>query len=277
MTNVRALAPVDEQAPVIDIQTLHALVVDGDLSKLNQNQQIDYYRSVCEATGTDYRTRPFAFIRLNGKLVLYALRECAEQLRRNHRVSTEIIGREVIGDVYVVTAKAAMPDGRTDASTGAVAITGLKGEALANAYMKAETKAKRRVTLSICGLGMLDESEAVDVPGAVRVAMNEHGAPAIESHGESGPATLTPDQERDCRAYVRKHGYSGDDMRWWMMHHDMSLWSEMTIETARAMMADAKAGRRPWLPEPPASDEPPIGAPSGDLIGDDFDAEETGL
>ena len=31
--------------------------------------------------------------------------------------------------------------------------------ALANAIMKAETKAKRRVTLSICGLGMLDETE----------------------------------------------------------------------------------------------------------------------
>ena len=35
----------------------------------------------------------------------------------------------------------------------------LPPEAKANAMMKAETKAKRRVTLSICGLGMLDESE----------------------------------------------------------------------------------------------------------------------
>src|SRR5690606_25662498 len=35
----------------------------------------------------------------------------------------------------------------------------LKGEALANLRMKAVTKAKRRVTLSICGLGILDESE----------------------------------------------------------------------------------------------------------------------
>jgi hypothetical protein len=41
----------------------------------------------------------------------------------------------------------------------AVAVKGLIGEALANAYMKSETKAKRRVTLSIMGLGLLDESE----------------------------------------------------------------------------------------------------------------------
>ncbi len=34
---------------------------------------------------------------------------------------------------------------------------------LANAMMKAETKAKRRVTLSICGLGMLDETEMATV------------------------------------------------------------------------------------------------------------------
>jgi hypothetical protein len=32
--------------------------------------------------------------------------------------------------------------------------------------MKAVTKAKRRVTLSICGLGMLDETEVDSVPGA---------------------------------------------------------------------------------------------------------------
>jgi hypothetical protein len=32
--------------------------------------------------------------------------------------------------------------------------------------MKAETKAKRRVTLSICGLGLLDETEIETIPGA---------------------------------------------------------------------------------------------------------------
>ena len=45
---------------------------------------------------------------------------------------------------------------------GAVNINGLKGEALANAMMKAETKAKRRATLSLCGLGLMDELEVSD-------------------------------------------------------------------------------------------------------------------
>ena len=40
------------------------------------------------------------------------------------------------------------------------------GESRANAIMKATTKAKRRVTLSICGLGgMPDESELDTMPG----------------------------------------------------------------------------------------------------------------
>src|SRR5690606_24912460 len=43
---------------------------------------------------------------------------------------------------------------------------------LANAYMKAETKAKRRVTLSICGLGWLDETETETIPDAHRVEVD---------------------------------------------------------------------------------------------------------
>jgi hypothetical protein len=68
-----------------------------------------------------------------------------------------------------VTATAQSRDGRIDQATGAVSVMGLKGEAKANAIMKGETKAKRRVTLSMAGLGWLDESEAESIPGAQRV------------------------------------------------------------------------------------------------------------
>jgi hypothetical protein len=68
-----------------------------------------------------------------------------------------------------VTAQATDKTGRVDESIGAVPVENLKGEAKANAIMKGETKAKRRVTLSICGLGMLDESEVESVKGATPV------------------------------------------------------------------------------------------------------------
>ena len=53
----------------------------------------------------------------------------------------------------------------------------LKGDFRANMKMKAVTKAKRRATLSICGLGWLDETEIEDIPaGSKRAAAPESEA-----------------------------------------------------------------------------------------------------
>lgn len=140
-------------------QVLESVLVRGDLSQLSEPQRLIYLNKVCESVGLNPLTRPFEYIKLNGKLTLYAKRDATDQLRRIHNVSIRITAREKIEDVFQVTAQALTTDDRSDESIGAVAITGLKGDALANALMKAETKAKRRVTLSICGLGILDETE----------------------------------------------------------------------------------------------------------------------
>jgi hypothetical protein len=73
-----------------------------------------------------------------------------------------------------------MPSDRTDESIGAVPLDGLNGVDRANAMMKAETKAKRRVTLAICGLSVLDETEVETVRGAT-VAQVDHSTGAIVS------------------------------------------------------------------------------------------------
>lgn len=143
----------------ISAAIIEKVVVGGDLAKLSPQERLSYYSKVCESVGLNPLTRPFEYIQLNGKLTLYARRDATDQLRTVHKVSVNISSREMITDVYVVTAKAKNVDGREDESTGAVFVGGLRGEALANAMMKAETKAKRRVTLSLCGLGMLDETE----------------------------------------------------------------------------------------------------------------------
>ena len=140
--------------------------VTGDLSRLTSEQRTAYYGKVCESIGLNAISRPFDYIMLNGKLVLYALKSCTDQLRSLRGVSIEIVEKRIEEGVLTVTARASTPDGRRDEDIGAVPIANLKGEALANAHMKAMTKAKRRVTLSICGLGMLDESEIESIPGA---------------------------------------------------------------------------------------------------------------
>lgn len=157
--------PVTTANPLSGID-LEKLVTHGDLSVLSPAAKAQHYVYVCNSLGLNPATKPFAYIKLNGKEVLYALRDCTDQLRSLRNVSVKITAREMIGDVFQVTAMATLENGRTDESIGAVPLKGLQGEALANAYMKAETKSKRRVTLSICGLGLLDESEVSSVPGA---------------------------------------------------------------------------------------------------------------
>jgi hypothetical protein len=139
-------------------------IIHGDLSGLGPKERTAYYVRVCESVGLNPLTKPFEYLRLNGKETLYATRACTDQLRQLHGVSVRIVSREHQEGVYVVTAAATDKTGRTDESTGAVPVGNTKGEALANAMMKAETKAKRRVTLSICGLGFLDESELDTIP-----------------------------------------------------------------------------------------------------------------
>ena len=147
-------------------ERIEQVLIDGDLSGLKPEERLTLYQRVCASLGLNPLTKPFAYIRLNNKLTLYALKDCTDQLRTIHDISITLPAREVIDGIYVVTSHAQRVDGRQDESTGAVPIEGLKGESKANAMMKAETKAKRRVTLSICGLGMLDESEIGSIPGA---------------------------------------------------------------------------------------------------------------
>lgn len=149
------------------------LVLEGDLSKMTSKEKTQYYKSFCESLGLNPLTQPFQLIKFQGKERMYATKDCTEQLRKIHGVSiTDVTAQELRG-VYVVTAKALDISGKTDAATGVVNIENLKGDNLANALMKAETKAKRRVTLSICGLGILDESETETIPGAVKTTIEE--------------------------------------------------------------------------------------------------------
>ena len=165
---------------------MERVLMVGDLSKLSAAERVSYYLQVCDSLGLNPATRPFDYITLQGKMTLYARRDAADQLRRRDKISITITAREKVDDVYVVTARATTPDDRTDEAIGAVPLAGLRGEALANAFMKAETKSKRRVTLSICGLGFTDESEVDSIPGAQRVQVSDDGE-IIDAQGK--PAT----------------------------------------------------------------------------------------
>src|SRR6185295_7474769 len=151
------------------------VLIGGDLAKLSVPERLSYYKAVCESVGLNPLTRPFEYLILNDRMVLYARKDCTDQLRDLHGISVEIASREVVDGVCVVTARAKNMTERIDESVGAVPFmkedgdwkTSQGGKSYfaangqykplgladrANAMMKAETKAKRRVTLSICGL-----------------------------------------------------------------------------------------------------------------------------
>jgi hypothetical protein len=121
-------------------EAIERAVMVGDLAELNAAQRAEYYTAVCRSLGLNPLTKPFEFLTLNGKPRLYALRDCTDQLRRLHGISIYITNRERMGDIYIVTARAKDHTGREDESTGAVPLGSLKGDALASALMKSETK-----------------------------------------------------------------------------------------------------------------------------------------
>jgi hypothetical protein len=152
-----------------ELAVIEQVVLQGDLSKLDPQQRVTYYHNVCKSVGLNPLTRPFEYILLQGKLTLYVKKDGTEQLRKINGISISKIESKLVDDLYIVTATATTKDGRMDSSTGAVTIGHLKGDAKANALMKAETKAKRRVTLSIAGMGWLDEAEVDSIPSARHV------------------------------------------------------------------------------------------------------------
>lgn len=183
-----------------DIQAVEAALVKNDIGKLGDNERMAYYKSVCDSVGLNPMTKPFAFLTLQGRTVLYATKDCTEQLRKIHGVSIQIISQAVEGDLFVVHVKAKDRTGREDEDISAIPLNNAKGEALANMRMKGLTKAKRRVTLSICGLGILDESELDTLAGKFEPSSN----PQIENPFQKDdiPENTLPAPKLDLGEFV---------------------------------------------------------------------------
>ena len=192
MTN--AVAVVAEERGALAEQ----VAVIGDLAQLTPQQRMAYYSRVCESLGINPYTQPFQYIRLNNKLVLYATRTAADQLRKRNGVSLDAPDIQFADGLVIVTVTGRAADGRTDTEIGAVPLGNLQGEARANAIMKAVTKAKRRLTLSICGLGWLDETEVETIRDARPVTVTDDGEIVDEpptppaTNGKAQPAPPQP-------------------------------------------------------------------------------------
>ncbi len=162
--------------------SIEQVILSHDLDQLNDAQKVQHYKKMCEFAGVHPLTRPFEYIRLNGKLTLYVTRQGTDQLRKVHGVSILDMQHEELNGCLIVSVTGKDKTGRTDVAMGAIDIGMLKGESRANAIMKCETKAKRRLTLSLCGCGVFDEGE----------------------YHQQDPATLSTDEPVIGRQFLEK-------------------------------------------------------------------------
>ena len=172
-TDNRERAASKERADFgVDVRTagkvIESIVLRGDLSALGPAERARFYVQMCEGLGLNPNAQPFSFLRLNGKEVLYATRGATDQLAAIHKLNREIVDGPKVIDlagtklIYAVC-RATHPNGRIETATATVPLIDP-----VNVLMKCETKAKRRATLSILGLAMLDEMELETIAAAAK-------------------------------------------------------------------------------------------------------------
>lgn len=199
------LSTVIEGVEKLDATTLLKVISSGDCSSLNDKQKVAYYVARCETAGLDPRARPFEYVNLGGKLVLYANKGASDQLAGNHGIRTEILSQATENGIRTVHVRATSKDGKVTEDIGCVSLGSATGDQLGNAMMKAVTKAKRRAILSLCGLGLPDETEVETIPSGTAPAplppprrkSEAKAAPVIEA---VAAATEAPNKELDQAA-----------------------------------------------------------------------------
>ncbi len=160
---------MDEQ--ILNDEKLWQVVSSGDLKGLTPKQKSDYYLYRCRVEGLNPASQPFQYVTFQGKEILYGGKTAADQLRKMHGISITNVTCHDDGEYIECEVRVRDREGREDFETGVVFVGQLKGVDRANAKMKALTKAKRRATYSICGTGVMDETEIETIPGAQRSSM----------------------------------------------------------------------------------------------------------
>ena len=142
---------------------LSTVIRKGGVGGLSPDEKAKYIVAMCESLGLNPMTLPIQLITFQGREIAYVTRGATDQLAAKYRVSRVVIDGPMIKDfggtkLLYCKVEAKMPDGRVDTS-----IATAPSRIDENSLMKIESKAKRRATLSILGLGMLTEDETDDM------------------------------------------------------------------------------------------------------------------
>jgi hypothetical protein len=162
-------------------------LINGNLASLAPEERIQLYMQTCKSLKLNPLTKPFGYILVQGwgedgeKLILYATRNCTDQLRSIYGASDVPGSLKRSETATELTAEIAVVgrNGRVSTDVGVIPLKQfsrkrgeytLSGRDLANAKMHVVTKARRRATLALYGLGgIVDEAEldTMNVVGGV--------------------------------------------------------------------------------------------------------------
>lgn len=160
-TTSSAIAPASKESLMAIAETA---LIQGDLRAMSQEQRVDYYLRLCDSVGLNPYSKPFIYVEMKGKLVLYPTKSVTNQLAKIHGLSFSPPDVKIADDMIMVTVTVKDRNGRTDTDMGIVPAPKGMGEDRANAIMKAITKAKRRAVFSLVGMnGVVDEIEGNNI------------------------------------------------------------------------------------------------------------------
>jgi hypothetical protein len=154
------LQQVDQLTQAKDIADF---LITGNLASFSKEKQIELMVNICKEVGVSPILRPLQLINFQGKSIWYLSASGAEAIAAKLGIIIETLEEKELTDkcVAMIRVKGTLPNGRTDTATAYLSIgsanlkgevTTLKGEAYANAMMKLESKARRRLIVRLAGL-----------------------------------------------------------------------------------------------------------------------------
>ena len=212
-----------------------------DTKALTHEERVATLSALSKALGLNPLTNPVQFLSLSGREVLYVTKQATDQIAARLRLNRETVAGPEVRDfggtkLVFCQVKVTAPDGRSEVSTATLPFTDP-----VNVLMKCETKAKRRATLSLAGLGLLTEEEMETIPGAQPSPTVDLAAIGIERDIGTRPTLPAPaprlppavsfaeeiaDNDcvtlRDLRNVYAMHARPGSDTR--AMVDDVRAW-----------------------------------------------------
>ena len=186
-TQTATQTTVIDGSPLLEELLAQAHANGQDTRALDKNQRRAVLVELARKLGLNPLSNAVMFLLTNGRETLYVTKQGTDQIAAAARLQRETIkGPEVVTiegrKLVFCQVRATHPDGRSEVSTATLALMDP-----VNDLMKCETKAKRRATLSVCGLGLLAEDEIETIPGAQRVPMSTtETAQATETAAPTG-------------------------------------------------------------------------------------------